>query len=293
MGTSGVYGGSERQQWKSARQLLQGLLDQTDGGPVGGGSEDGNVINGLAAALCDALISDDPSLDGPPIEDDILDVAGFLPSRRAGALSAPHSGLGSGGVPAGGVFHGSTGAVGRRGSGSSRTVTRSAARGGAVLAGGYALRARDASTLAELGLDLAKLEQASPRMQCAQILDAVLGDGGHPDEHALRVAAAEQLKAIILADEPPSPTEAIRGFIASFVFQLGLVELRSALRLSSIAVEAAVRIESRLHRWIERRVKQVQIPDVDRLVVRDFMGAAARLSQEAMRLLKTTLGAET
>ena len=293
MGTSGAYGGSERQKWKRARQLIQELVSQTNGGQEGTDPGDDNAVGSLAAALSDALLSDDPTLDGPPIEDGTLDIEELLPSRRPGVLSSPHGGLEGGVALEGAAFYGSTGFVGRRGSSSSRTVTRYAARGGAALAGGFALRARDASTLAELGLNLAELQQASPRTQCAQILDAVLGEGGHPDEHALRLAAAEQLKVIILAEEPPSPAEAIRGFIASFVFQLGLVELRSALRLGSIAVDAAARVESRLRRWVERRVRQIQLSEVGRLVVREFMGAAARLSQEAMRLLKTTLGAET
>jgi hypothetical protein len=64
-----------------------------------------------------------------------------------------------------------------------------------------------------------------PRTQCARILDAVLGDAGHPDDYALRRATAEHLKNILLSATAPSPEGTIRGFLAEWIFQLGLVEL--------------------------------------------------------------------
>ena len=304
MGTSGAYGGSKRRPWKKARGLVLDLSGSGGGTATSGGTldptsdsatddeSDEQEVSDVAAAIAEALSSEDPSTTGRPLEDDVFELGRLLPSRGVAPRSSGSTSSSSvnGGGVGGGMARGATSSAGRRGTGSSRTVTGSAARGGAVLAGGYALRARDAAALDDLGMDLAELEQLGPRMQCAHILDAVLGDGGHPDEYALREAAAEQLKTIVLADSPPTPADALRGFIGALVFKLGLVEVRSELNAGNVDVAGAARAESRLRRWIDRRVRQVQVPNVGRLPVRALIGASARLSQEALRVLRAGLG---
>jgi hypothetical protein len=140
--------------------------------------------------------------------------------------------------------------------------------------------------LAEIGLDLEELRALGPRSQCARILDAVLGDGGHPDETALRAAAVEQLKAIIIQETPPSESDALRGFIAAFVFQMGLVELRSDLAKGAIDAVEASKKEGRMRRYIDKRVSALQVPTGGSMKIADFSSQADRLVREAIGLLR-------
>jgi hypothetical protein len=278
MGTSGAYGGSGNQAWNNARELLDDLpVPASDGGGADGDDEDDadGALAGLAGALADALAGDDATLRTPPAP---FTVAGLLPRRGSG-------GAGGGGAGRGGI-RGEGGGAGRTGGGSRRSVARSAARGGAAIGGAYALRAGDRAALAELGLDLDELRGLGPRMQCARILDAVLGEAGHPDETALKIAAAEQLKAIITMDTPPSEADALRGFIAAFVFQMGLVELRADLAKDLIDSATATRKEGRLRRYLEKRASQLNVPTTGRMSIANFSTHADRLVREAIGLLR-------
>ncbi len=295
MGTSGAYGGSQRKQWRQARDLFIQLPDAGSGDedehgqpapdpshPDQGPPPDQDPIDGLGHAVVEGLLDDDPTLLGPPPRDADFPLAALLPSRPRGG--------GGGGGPggAGGVVYGEGASAGRTGARSSRSVLRSAARGGAALGAGYALRRGDADALADAGLDLDELRQLSPRMQAARILDAVLGDPGHPDETALRRATAEQLKQILQGDPAPDEGSTLRGFIANLVFQLSLVELRSAIRSGALDASSAARRERRLWRWIERRVRRVSLPAVGRLATSAFRAVAAQMTQEAFSILRAT-----
>lgn len=295
MGTTDAYGGSGNQAWNSARQLLDDLPvpaspDGSDGsgddgddavGDDAGGDDAGgdDALAGVAGALADALAHDDAALSSPPAP---LTLTGLLPRRgRVGG----GGGRGGAGTPGGGI-RGAGGGAGRTGGGSRRSVTRSAARGGAAIGGAYALRSGNREALAEIGLDLDELRGLGPRTQCARILDAVLGEAGHPDEMALRIAAAEQLKAIITMPAPPSEADALRGFIAAFVFQIGLVELRADLAKGHIDSAAATRKEGRLRRYLSRRAAALTVPTTGRMSIADFSAHADRLVREAIALLR-------
>lgn len=296
MGTSGAYGGSQRRQWRQARDLFIQLPDPAPGHEVDHGAPDPDLsrpdhapspdqesIDDLGHAVVEGLLDDDPSLLGPAPGDADFPLAALLPARRRG-------GGGGGGGPggAGGVARGEGASPGRTGARSRRSVLRSGARGGAALGAGYALRRGDADALADAGLNLDELRQLSPRMQAARILDAVLGDPSHPDETALRRAAAEQLKQILQGDTPPDEGRALRGFIANLVFQLSLVELRSAIRSGGLDASSAARRERRLWRWIERRVRRVSLPAVGRVATSTFRAVAAQMTQEAFSILRAT-----
>lgn len=284
MGTSGAYGGSAGARWRRARDLLGDTAADAPGG--GADSADGDVrptdhdlLDDLGQAIGQALTGDDPDLGRPAPSPAAFPLPDILPRRPQGG------GGGGGGVgTAGSGARGTTGAAGRAGGGSRRRVLRGAARGGAALGSAYALRRGDAAALREFGLNLDDLRGLSPRMQCARILDAVLGDAGHPDEYALRQAAAEQVKAIILAETPPSEADSIRGFIASYVFQLCIVELRSALASGGLDAPSAARKEGRIRDWIARRVRKVQVPA--QLAIDAFRSTAARVAHEAIRILR-------
>lgn len=283
MGTSGAYGGSGNQAWNNARQLLDDLpvpasSDGGDGSGDDGGddADDDGALAGLAGALADALAGDDTTLGSPPAP---FPLSGLLPRR------GPGGGGGGGGAPGGGI-RGESGGAGRTGGGSRRSVARSAARGGAAIGGAYALRSGNREALAEIGLDLDELRGLGPRAQCARILDAVLGEAGHPDEMALKIAAGEQLKAIITMATPPTEADALRGFIAAFVFQMGLVELRADLAKGLIDSATATRKEGRLRRYLDQRAATLTVPTTGTMSITDFSAHANRLVGEAIALLR-------
>jgi hypothetical protein len=185
---------------------------------------------------------------------------------------------------------GTTGASGRRGAKSSRAVIRGAARGGAAVGGAYGLLRGDAAGLAELGLDLTELRTLSPRMQCTRILDVVIGDGGHPDDTALRRAAAESLKAIILTGQPPTELDALRGFTAHYVFELCLVEIQSDINSGAMDANAAVQKEHLLWDYLESRVYLLDYPIQGVLPTARFEEVARKLTQDAIRVLRAGRG---
>jgi len=281
MGTAGVYGGSGTQPWSSVRDSFDDLPEPDPGDGLGTPSSSGNTddpgaagpLDVLAGLVADALAADDPALMRPA-----------RPTSIAALL--PRPGSRGGGSGRGGVITGESGGSGRAGGGSRRSVVGGAARGGVAIGGAYALRAGDRAGLAELGLDLDDLRRRGPRSQCARILDVVLGEGGHPDEAALRAAAAEQLKAVITEPDPPAESDSLRGFIAAFVFQLALVELRSQLASGELDVASATRREGRLRRYLQTRVRHLSVPTAGRLSIADFGTHADRLAREAIGLLR-------
>ena len=281
MGTSGAYGGSGKQSWGNVRTLFDALPEddgETNGTQDQAVSSDSDVdaVGGLAEALGDALADDDSTITEPAAP---FSLGNLLPPSRGSG------GIGGGGG-GGGVIRGTSSASGRAGAGSKRSVTRAAARGGAAIGGAFALRAGDRAGLAELGLDLDELRGLGPRAQSARILDAVLGEGGHPDETALRAAAAEQLKVIVIQETPLSEGDALRAFIAAFVFQMALVELWADLARGVIDTQYAARKEGRLKRYIKQRVSTLDVASDGRWRIADFSTQAGRLVREAIALLR-------
>lgn len=294
MGTSGAYGGSGRQGWRRAGELLDGIapVPITPSGvgdqPVGDQHDDDQPLSNLWGAIADVLSEEDPLVDSGQDLEEYFSLPDLLP-RRAGMHTSAGRGATSGGslaVPVGGA----TRSAGRKGSHSSRNVIKGAARGGAALGGAYAVRRGDASALRDIGLDLDEMRGLSPRMQCAKILDAVLGEGGHPDEYALREAAAEQLKDILISEEPPSEIDSLRGFIANYLFKLALVELGRWLEKGAITAAEAVQKEIRIRRWAESRVKTIQLAVARTLPAARFKQVAAKLARETLQLLRAGAG---
>jgi hypothetical protein len=165
-------------------------------------------------------------------------------------------------------------------------VVRGAARGGVAIGSAYALRSGDRGALAEVGLDLDELRTLTPRAQCTRILEVVLGAAGHPDEAVLRVAAAAQLKAILMLETPPSEADALREFVVAYVFEMGVIELRAGLAIGSIDVLAAARAEKRIRRYIRARVLQLDVPSGGIMRIADISAHAARLVREAIEVLR-------
>jgi len=285
MGTAGAYGGTGGKPWKDVRDLFDGLASGEGSGAGDGDGSDADDsesppsedLAALGSALATALTADDPALNGTA---PASSVASLLPVRRV------RGGGGGGGAGGGTRMRGDSSAAGRSGGRSSRSIARGAARGGIAIGGAYALRAGDRAGLAELGLDLEELRQLGPRSQCARILDAVLGEAGHPDETVLRAAAAEQLKAIVMQETPPSEADALREFVTAYVFQMGLVELRSDLASGAIDVSAASRAEKRILGYIRQRARQIGIPSAGTMRIADLSAQAERLVREVIGLLR-------
>jgi hypothetical protein len=287
MGTSDAYGGSSAGRWQTARDGFADLGTETVASPTG--QPDGDRPSAplgdtappsddaavAAAALAAALLGDDPDTRRPSVT---FPVSTLLPRRSGGGRD--------GGGGGGGDRAGSRSAAGRAGTGSRRGVVRGAARGAAAIGGAYALRAGDAAGLRDLDLDLDELAALPPRTQCARILDAVLGDAGHPDDHALRRATAEHLKNILLAATPPPPEDTIRGFLAEWIFQLGLVELRAQAAAGRLIPQQAARAERRLRDWLVRRIRGVRLPRFGRLSVQAFSDIAGKVTAETLRLVR-------
>lgn len=285
MGTSGAYGGSNSAEWNDFRDAWSDL----GSGDTGSGTDTGEPdpsqssdrlfeptqpasdLDRVGQALIDALWRDDPATRGnvvPPIPRPQV-------SGRRGA--------GAGGAGAGG---GSAGA-GRSGSRSTRQVIGGASRGGATIGAAYALRDRDAQRLADYGLSLAEFDSLSPRARISRLVTLTIGDDGHPDDRAIRQAATEQVKKIVRTEgEPPTATEAIKGFVSAYIFQLGLVELQDQITNGTLDGNEAVVRERMLRGWIDAKVRALDIDVNPTLSANALHQAAAGLAQRAVRVLR-------
>ena len=165
-------------------------------------------------------------------------------------------------------------------------MTRGAARGGAALGAAYAVRSGDAAYLEELGLDLTRLRGLSPTRQCAEILDAVLGEGSHPDELALRKASLEALKDVLATDDPPDEATSLRSFVVSYVFELSLVELQQQVNDGALSPEDVAQKERIIRTYLKKRVQKLAIPSGEVIHPSDLRSRAAQLTKEVIKLLR-------
>lgn len=150
----------------------------------------------------------------------------------------------------------------------------------------YAYRARDAAALAQYGTTLAELDSLSPRMRCARLLDLVLGDAGHPDEAAVRKAAAQQVKKIADPAQPvPPAVESLREMVGEITLQLGLVELRDQILANTTTPAAATKKENGLRSWIRAKVRGLDLGKYGTVTSTDCHRAAHALWRDAQRLI--------
>lgn len=288
MGTSGAYGGSNSAEWNDFRDAWSDLGSGNTGTGTDTGQPDPSQssdrlfeptqptsdLDRVGQALIDALWRDDPATRGnvvPPIP------RPRVPGRR---------GAGAGGAGGAGAGGGSAGA-GRSGSRSTRQVIGGASRGGATIGAAYALRDRDAQRLADYGLSLAEFDSLSPRARISRLVTLMIGDDGHPDDRAIRQAATEQVKKIVRTEgEPPTATEAIKGFVSAYIFQLGLVELQDQITNGTLDGNEAVVRERMLRGWIDAKVRALDIDVNPALSANALHQAAADLAQRAVRVLR-------
>ena len=286
MGTSGAYGGSNTAEWNNFRDAWCDLGSSSSGGAADGDgsnpalpsdtlfdpAQPASDLDRAGQALIDALWRDDPATRGntvPPIP------RPRVPGRR---------GAGAGGAGASG---GRSAGTGRSGSRSTRQVIGGASRGGATIGAAYALRDRDVQRLADYGLSLEEFDSLTPRARISRLVTIMVGDDGHPDDRAIRQAATEQVKKIVGADgEPPTATEAIKGFVSAYIFQLGLVELQDQITNGTLDGREAVVRERMLRGWIDAKVRGLDVNASPALSANTLHQAAADLAQRAIRVLR-------
>ncbi len=265
MGTSGAYGGSARQAWTASRDRIAELVGDT---VVGSGSDSSNAA--AIDALLGAISDDDPAVAMPRITTSIL--PGLATSSQPG-----RAGFGVGG-------HRISPAV-TGGGRSRRRISRGARLGGLAVGAGYAIRQGNADSLLELGIVLADIAGMSPAQQCLEILNALIGDSGHPDETALRHALIEVLEFILTASELPDPISMVKQFISRFVFQIMLVEIGDALLDSRLDAERAARLEDEIEGWLDARLEHANTPDESEFrIPTDFEFATAAILAEARHI---------
>jgi hypothetical protein len=289
MGTNTSYGGSSSKSWDAMREAWSGL-GAGDSQPTGDGTPPappGDVqlplnyqpppaLDILGEALATALamgLTRRPQ--NPP------SLSSLLPRRRPGA------GGGAGGVTGatGSTSTGSTDGSGKS-PGRSRRVTREAARGGAAVGAAVAYRDRDAAALAQYGASLDELDALGPRQRNNAILNLVLGDAGHPDEAAVRVAALEQVKVLTSPEgQNRSALEAIRAFIGQLVVQMGLVELKDQYLAGTTTKHEVKRRETSLRQWVASKIHNLDLAPYGSVTSRDCHAAAFRMAADALRLM--------
>ncbi|ROR38184.1 hypothetical protein EDD39_6359 [Kitasatospora cineracea] len=92
----------------------------------------------------------------------------------------------------------------------------------------------------------------------------------------------------MLAPEPPSPEDSLRGLVAQWIYELSLVELASQKARDTISAKDVVRKQEWLRGWLKRRVRDIRIPDAKRMTVKEFTSTAANVTEEALRMLRAT-----
>ncbi|MDN5758683.1 MAG: hypothetical protein L0H59_09140 [Tomitella sp.] len=132
-----------------------------------------------------------------------------------------------------------------------------------------------------------EFDSLTPRARISRLVTLMIGDDGHPDDRAIRQAATEQVKKIVATDsEPPTATEAIKGFVSAYIFQLGLVELQDQITNGTLDGNEAIRRERMLRGWIDAKVRGLSIDASPALSANSLHQAAADLAQRAIRVLR-------
>jgi hypothetical protein len=131
--------------------------------------------------------------------------------------------------------------------------------GGTIAAAGLAVRSRDEATLQQLGLSLEALDGLDAFEQARRILDAVAGSVGAIQEDELQHAAGVAILSLL--DDGATPDDAVRAFIADYVFEVSITEVGDELRDGSRNGFTTVDQEDRLRDLLETCVNQLDLPD--------------------------------
>lgn len=261
MGTSSSYKGSLSESWRSARDRFN---------QVDSSSSENADVSSTANAIGSALSND------LPIKRTISFSISSL-SARGGSDG------GGGGSNAGGGHERQNG---RAGSKSVRQPLRGAARGATAIRAAFDLLSGNRAELDKLGLSLDELQSLGAQEQCVRIVDVIIGDANHPDDAALKRAVIEHLKNILLSDETPSVGDTVKSFVGEWIFQLALVELRAESNQEAVNATEIRQKENKLRDWLKVSMRQVSLPDAENLSTQKLANATAKLTVQAITLLK-------
>lgn len=258
MGTSGAFGGSGTAPWAEAHELFAGIEPT-----AGTDAKNEPTAEAFWVAVVPALTGGDETLRQPVPS---IPFKSLLPER------APSTG--SGGVRS---RVGPTQAKGR-----TRKASQQIGRGAAAVAAGLAAARGDRRALGEFGLKLADLNGLSVRQRCQRILDAVLGQPGHPDDEALRRAV--QPTVIAALEGNSDPVALMREFLGNYVMQAALVELSSQHANGSLTVAETERKEKIATDWIRAKVDTLPL-NLAATSPQDLVDLGLQMTGSLMRIL--------
>jgi len=272
MGTSSSYKGSKSSSWKIARELFAEVQPaNTNPTDEGATSEDGDQssVAQAAAAIAQALINENIVKPG---------------NRHNFSIS----GILSGG---GGVISGKGKGDRRKGvrNSNAQGALKRAAKGAVAIGAARAIRNGDSVRLNELGLNLEDLRGLKPEQQCAKIADVIFGDANTPDDAVLKRATIEHMKEVLLADEPLTLEDSIKGFLADLIFQLGLVELKAANSEQQVQPAQLKNKEDQIEAWLRRKVQSLPVSNLDGLNNRRLANASAKLMEQTLAMVRAAL----
>lgn len=251
MGTSGAYGGSGSAAWGNAHQVY-------GSGAAGPPPAAEDVVRAFTAAMRRANRTT-PSAPGA------YRAGSTGPARRGGSDGFSRSRTaGSGGAGGSGL-------------------SARAARGAAAVAGAQAYRARDAQTLAGLGLDLAFLEALpDDRSRCAAIVEELLGAPAHPEDAALNSVSIQTMMDVLRSADEPDTDMIVERFTVNLAYEQALVQLTSQQRTDPLPAAKAARVERQAKRYIENSVRAEGPARGRRLSAQSLIDKAAGLAARVL-----------
>lgn len=273
MGTSSSYKGSKSSSWKIARELFAEVPADSSDQPIqdnSSDSQDQSAAAQAAAAIAQALVAENNVKPG---------------THYNFSLSGILGGGGGGGGTAGRQSQGK----GSGGKGGTQGTVKRAAKGAVAIGAARALRNGDSARLSELGLNLDELRGLKPAQQCAKIADAIFGDANSPDDAVLKRATIEHMKEVLLAEQPISLEDSIKGFLADLIFQLGLVELKAANSEQQIPPSQLKSKEDQIEAWLKRKVQSLPVSNLDGLNNKRLANATAKLMQQTLAMIQAAL----
>lgn len=144
-------------------------------------------------------------------------------------------------------------------SGRAARLVAGARSGGRAVAAAYAYDRGDADTLAGLGLDLAELQAMSLKNRCQAILDATMTAVDQPDDVAMRRAALAILKDMLGAGAMPAAIDAVKAFLANYIFEIALVEVARTRQVSTLSASELAAREKRARDYLRRRIDSLNL----------------------------------
>jgi hypothetical protein len=254
MGTSGAYGGSGAGAWDDAHTAYEQAAGPSKATPP---------IAKVAEALIAALRRGNGATATAPGSYD----AGTVRPSRGSSGDHTRSSTGGGGRVAGGG------------------MGRHTARGATAVGGAAAYRARDAAALADLGLDLAALEELpSDRARCTAIADALLGAPAHPDDAALKAAAIQTMMEALRSPDELSSDDLVESFTANLTYELVMVEITSQRRAASVRPKDAAKTETKMKKYIRNVLRTPRNQAERRLSTQGLVDRAVALASRVLNI---------